>query len=184
LTGRLDRFLIERQVVMPPREHHNQSRLDYAPLNACFRVQSAENPVAAGIVRCGSENGYRSDKPVATSNSAMACGALSTMETAEAFPARADAILERQGRAVWRISLPGRREAFNISLNSLPRIRNLLGIKGALQLVGVQNTINNVIHRKIPGARCTITAVRHFGFPPSIPWNASHGPEPAPGFWG
>jgi hypothetical protein len=30
----------------------------------------------------------------------------------------------------------------------LPRIRNSLGIKGALQLVGVQNAINNVIHRK------------------------------------
>jgi 2,4-dichlorophenol 6-monooxygenase len=29
----------------------NQSRLDYAPLNACFRVQGAENPVAAGIAR-------------------------------------------------------------------------------------------------------------------------------------
>jgi 2,4-dichlorophenol 6-monooxygenase len=29
----------------------NQSRLDYAPLNACFRVHNAENPVAAGIAR-------------------------------------------------------------------------------------------------------------------------------------
>jgi len=29
----------------------NQSRLDYAPLKAAFRVEGAENPVAAGIVR-------------------------------------------------------------------------------------------------------------------------------------
>jgi 2,4-dichlorophenol 6-monooxygenase len=29
----------------------NQSRLDYAPLNACFRVAGADNPVAAGIAR-------------------------------------------------------------------------------------------------------------------------------------
>ena len=29
----------------------NQSRLDYAALNACFRVSGAENPVAAGIAR-------------------------------------------------------------------------------------------------------------------------------------
>ncbi|UGV26790.1 2,4-dichlorophenol 6-monooxygenase [Rhodopseudomonas boonkerdii] len=29
----------------------NQSRMDYAPLNACFRVPEAANPVAAGIAR-------------------------------------------------------------------------------------------------------------------------------------
>ena len=29
--------------------HKPVARLDYAPLNACFRVQGAENPVAAGI---------------------------------------------------------------------------------------------------------------------------------------
>jgi len=29
----------------------NQSRLDYAPLNACFRVAGAESPVTAGIAR-------------------------------------------------------------------------------------------------------------------------------------
>jgi len=50
--GLLDSYSLERapvgkQVV----QRANQSRLDYAPLNACFRVQGAENPVAAGIAR-------------------------------------------------------------------------------------------------------------------------------------
>jgi 2,4-dichlorophenol 6-monooxygenase len=43
----LERAPVGRQVVL----RANQSRLDYAPLNACFRVQGAENPVAAGIAR-------------------------------------------------------------------------------------------------------------------------------------
>lgn len=29
----------------------NQSRMDYAPLNACFRAEGGENPVAAGLAR-------------------------------------------------------------------------------------------------------------------------------------
>jgi 2,4-dichlorophenol 6-monooxygenase len=43
----LERAPVGKQVV----QRANQSRLDYAPLNACFRVQGAENPVAAGIAR-------------------------------------------------------------------------------------------------------------------------------------
>ncbi len=42
-----ERAPVGKQVVM----RANQSRLDYAPLNACFRVSGAENPVAAGIAR-------------------------------------------------------------------------------------------------------------------------------------
>jgi 2,4-dichlorophenol 6-monooxygenase len=42
-----ERVPVGRQVV----QRANQSRLDYAPLNACFRMQGAENPVAAGIAR-------------------------------------------------------------------------------------------------------------------------------------
>jgi 2,4-dichlorophenol 6-monooxygenase len=42
-----ERAPVGKQVVL----RANQSRLDYAPLNACFRVQDAENPVAAGIAR-------------------------------------------------------------------------------------------------------------------------------------
>ena len=42
-----ERAPVGKQVVL----RANQSRLDYAPLNACFRVQGAENPVAAGIAR-------------------------------------------------------------------------------------------------------------------------------------
>jgi len=37
-----ERAPVGKQVVL----RANQSRLDYAPLNACFRVQTAENPVA------------------------------------------------------------------------------------------------------------------------------------------
>jgi 2,4-dichlorophenol 6-monooxygenase len=43
----LERAPVGKQVVL----RANQSRLDYAPLNACFRVPGAENPVAAGIAR-------------------------------------------------------------------------------------------------------------------------------------
>jgi 2,4-dichlorophenol 6-monooxygenase len=43
----LERAPIGKQVVL----RANQSRLDYAPLNACFRVAGAENPVIAGIAR-------------------------------------------------------------------------------------------------------------------------------------
>jgi 2,4-dichlorophenol 6-monooxygenase len=43
----LERAPVGKQVV----QRANQSRLEYAPLNACFRVQGAENPVAAGIAR-------------------------------------------------------------------------------------------------------------------------------------
>jgi 2,4-dichlorophenol 6-monooxygenase len=42
-----ERVPVGKQVVL----RANQSRLDYAPLNACFRVQGVENPVAAGIAR-------------------------------------------------------------------------------------------------------------------------------------
>jgi 2,4-dichlorophenol 6-monooxygenase len=42
-----ERAPVGKQIV----QRANQSRLDYAPLNACFRVQGAENPVAAGIAR-------------------------------------------------------------------------------------------------------------------------------------
>ncbi len=42
-----ERAPVGKQIVM----RANQSRLDYAPLNACFRVPGAENPVAAGIAR-------------------------------------------------------------------------------------------------------------------------------------
>ena len=43
----LERAPVGRQIV----ERANQSRLDYAPLNACFRVPGTENPVAEGIKR-------------------------------------------------------------------------------------------------------------------------------------
>ena len=42
-----ERAPVGKQIVL----RANQSRLDYAPLNACFRVQGALNPVAAGIAR-------------------------------------------------------------------------------------------------------------------------------------
>ena len=42
-----ERAPVGKQIVL----RANQSRLDYAPLNACFRVPGAENPVAAGIAR-------------------------------------------------------------------------------------------------------------------------------------
>ena len=42
-----ERAPVGKQIVI----RANQSRLDYAPLNACFRVPSADNPVAAGIAR-------------------------------------------------------------------------------------------------------------------------------------
>ncbi len=42
-----ERAPVGRQIV----ERANQSRLDYAPLKACFRVEGAENPVAAGLAR-------------------------------------------------------------------------------------------------------------------------------------
>ncbi|MEZ5660854.1 MAG: FAD-dependent monooxygenase [Burkholderiaceae bacterium] len=49
-AGLLDSYSLERapvgqQVVM----RANQSRLDYAPLNACFRDPDADNPVVAGL---------------------------------------------------------------------------------------------------------------------------------------
>ncbi len=42
-----ERVPVGKQVVV----RANQSRLDYAPLNACFRVVEAANPVVAGIAR-------------------------------------------------------------------------------------------------------------------------------------
>lgn len=42
-----ERAPVGKQIVL----RANQSRLDYAPLKAAFRVEGAENPVAAGIVR-------------------------------------------------------------------------------------------------------------------------------------
>lgn len=41
----LERAPVGRQIVM----RANQSRLDYAPLNACFRDPTADNPVVAGL---------------------------------------------------------------------------------------------------------------------------------------
>lgn len=43
----LERAPVGRQVV----ERANRSRLDYAPLKSCFRVEGAENPIAAGLAR-------------------------------------------------------------------------------------------------------------------------------------
>jgi 2,4-dichlorophenol 6-monooxygenase len=43
----LERAPVGKQIVL----RANRSRLDYAPLNACFRVAGAPNPVAAGIAR-------------------------------------------------------------------------------------------------------------------------------------
>jgi 2,4-dichlorophenol 6-monooxygenase len=42
-----ERAPIGKQVVL----RANQSRLDYAAVNACFRVEGAQNPIAAGIER-------------------------------------------------------------------------------------------------------------------------------------
>jgi 2,4-dichlorophenol 6-monooxygenase len=42
-----ERAPVGKQIVI----RANQSRLDYAPLNVCFRVLGADNPVAAGIAR-------------------------------------------------------------------------------------------------------------------------------------
>ena len=42
-----ERAPVGKQIV----QRANQSRLDYAPLNACFRVSDADNPVLAGIAR-------------------------------------------------------------------------------------------------------------------------------------
>lgn len=42
-----ERAPVGKQVVL----RANQSRLDYAPLNACFKVADADDPVAAGIAR-------------------------------------------------------------------------------------------------------------------------------------
>jgi len=51
-SGLLDSYSAERvpvgrQIVA----RANQSRMDYAPLNACFRAEGGENPVAAGLAR-------------------------------------------------------------------------------------------------------------------------------------
>lgn len=43
----LERAPVGKQIVL----RANQSRLDYAALNKCFRVDGADNPVAAGIAR-------------------------------------------------------------------------------------------------------------------------------------
>lgn len=46
-TYSVERAPVGKQIV----QRANQSRLDYAPLNACFRVPGAENPVLEGIKR-------------------------------------------------------------------------------------------------------------------------------------
>ena len=46
-TYSVERAPVGKQIV----QRANQSRLDYAPLNACFRVPGAENPVHEGIKR-------------------------------------------------------------------------------------------------------------------------------------
>lgn len=46
-TYTVERAPVGKQIV----QRANQSRLDYAPLNACFRVPGAENPVLEGIKR-------------------------------------------------------------------------------------------------------------------------------------
>ncbi len=43
----VERAPVGKQIVL----RANQSRLDYAPLNACFRVAGADDPVAAGVAR-------------------------------------------------------------------------------------------------------------------------------------
>ena len=43
----LERAPVGKQVV----QRANQSRLDYAPIKACFRVEGAGNPIAAGLAR-------------------------------------------------------------------------------------------------------------------------------------
>jgi hypothetical protein len=57
-------------------------------------------------------------------------------------------------KAVYRqllvTALAGRREVFNISANALPRNCSSGSIKGALRLVGVQNTFNHVIITQTP----------------------------------
>lgn len=48
----LDTYSSERAPVGKQTvDRANQSRLDYGPLNACFRVEGAENPVLAGVAR-------------------------------------------------------------------------------------------------------------------------------------
>ena len=46
-TYSVERAPVGKQIV----QRANQSRLDYAPLNACFRVPGAENPVLEGVKR-------------------------------------------------------------------------------------------------------------------------------------
>ncbi|MEZ5654050.1 MAG: FAD-dependent monooxygenase [Burkholderiaceae bacterium] len=48
----LERAPVGKQVV----DRANQSRLDYAPLNACFRDSDAENPVLAGLEKLAAPN--------------------------------------------------------------------------------------------------------------------------------
>jgi hypothetical protein len=67
-------------------------------------------------------------------------------------------------RQLLSIALASRGEAFNISANFFPRIHNSLSIKWRHRLVGVQNTLNHVIHGKLQNKRTAIVAVHHFGF--------------------
>jgi hypothetical protein len=67
------------------------------------------------------------------------------------------------------LALASRREAFNISANFLPRIRNSLDIKRAHRLIGFQNTLDHIIHGELQKKRTAIDAVQHSGPEPSIP---------------
>ncbi|WP_311972557.1 FAD-dependent monooxygenase [Bradyrhizobium campsiandrae] len=71
-----ERAPVGKQVV----QRANQSRLDYAPLNACFRVQGAENAVAAGIVR------FRDPGPEGVAARKAAQAALDLKQTESSTP--------------------------------------------------------------------------------------------------
>jgi hypothetical protein len=53
-------------------------------------------------------------------------------------------------RQLLVIALASRREAFDISANPLSQIRRLPSIKRAHRLVGIQNTLNHIVHDALP----------------------------------
>jgi hypothetical protein len=55
-------------------------------------------------------------------------------------------IREAVNYQLLRIALSRGREGFEISADFLPRIGNALSIKWTDQLIGIQNTLNQVIH--------------------------------------
>jgi hypothetical protein len=72
-------------------------------------------------------------------------------------------------RQLFGIAVPGGRQAFEICANSPPGICNSFRIKGARQLVVIQNAIDDVIHRELRNKRTATTAVQHFAFQSSSP---------------